>query len=46
MLRAGSEFAASGYGACIVLYGMGSGIRSIVRGTVFLALFGRGATPS
>jgi MFS family permease len=27
--------------ACIVLYGMGSGIRSIVRGTVPLAMFGR-----
>jgi MFS family permease len=27
--------------ACIVLYGMGSGIRSIARGTVPLALFGR-----
>jgi predicted MFS family arabinose efflux permease len=26
--------------ACIVLYGMGSGIRSIVRGTVPLAMFG------
>lgn len=28
-------------GACIVLYGMGSGIRSIARGTVPLAMFGR-----
>jgi len=27
--------------ACIILYGMGSGIRSIVRGTVPLAMFGR-----
>ncbi len=27
--------------ACIVLYGMGSGIRSIVRGTLPLAMFGR-----
>ena len=27
--------------ACIVLYGMGSGIRSIARGTVPLAMFGR-----
>jgi uncharacterized membrane protein HdeD (DUF308 family) len=27
--------------ACIVLYGAGSGIRSIARGTVPLALFGR-----
>ena len=27
--------------ACIVLYGMGSGIRSIARGTVPLALFGK-----
>ncbi|MBX6747301.1 MAG: hypothetical protein IRY87_35165 [Acetobacteraceae bacterium] len=27
--------------ACIVLYSMGSGIRSIVRGTVPLAMFGR-----
>lgn len=27
--------------ACIILYGMGSGIRSIARGTVPLAMFGR-----
>jgi hypothetical protein len=27
--------------ACIILYGMGSGIRSIVRGTAPLAMFGR-----
>jgi hypothetical protein len=37
MLVAVPGFAA----ACIVLYGMGSGIRSIARGTVPLALFGR-----
>jgi hypothetical protein len=37
MLVAVPGFAA----ACIVLYGMGSGIRSIARGTVPLAMFGR-----
>lgn len=37
LLVAGPGIAA----ACIVLYGMGSGIRSIARGTVPLALFGR-----
>ena len=37
VLTGGGDFAAAG----IILYGMGSGIRSIARGTVPLAMFGR-----